>query len=394
MLNQKEDSKVLISLLSCVAFICLGIASISHGQNQYESGKLKVTATGSSNLLVSVTNTITTSLADTTKSGVTNVSGTYLWAAITNQVVVANSNTFAFTVADTTKLGVTNVSSTYLWTAITNSPAISQIGTNAGGTYIWTAQTNAIPAGSAVIGAVTQSGTWNIGTLTTFPDNEPFNVAQVGGFATGSAVPHTNVPSAVYWSTLTNSTANIGNVGITNSAGTYIWAGITNAIPAGDNDIGNVDLEFAGTVASTGSGVLGAQTLRIVMATDNPVLTNNVSAAASGGASSFHLASTASTNTNLVKSTAGTLYWVKAWNTNSTPYWIHIGNVASQMATNTTRAAVVLVPGNTAGSGNNWDCGSIGMNFSTGISFATSTSPSETNLTAIVAGVGIDMGYK
>lgn len=29
--------------------------------------------------------------------------------------------------------------------------------------------------------AATQSGTWNIGSLTTFPDNEPFNVAQING---------------------------------------------------------------------------------------------------------------------------------------------------------------------------------------------------------------------
>ena len=424
---KNQDSKALISVLSLLAFTCLFLAGITSAQSfSFDgTGRLKVNTTGSSNLLVSVTNTLST------------------------------------TVADTTKVGATNVSGTYFWVATTNSQTIAQIGTNAGGTYIWMAQTNAIPAGSAVIGAVTQSGTWNIGTLTTFPDNEPFNIAQIGGQAPGVAVPVTNGPTAFtvqpgntpntvawlvnvtnaisssvgntvalpvtnatanpyLWVSATNSTANIGNIGVTNSAGTYLWAAITNAIPtganaigklaansgvdigdvdvtsisAGDNDIGNVDLEFAGTAASTGSGVLGAQTLRVVTATDNPVLTNNVAAAASGGASSFHLATTASTNTNIVKASAGTLYWVKAWNTNSAPIYIHVGNTAGQMATNTTRAAVIMVPGNTSGAGNNWDCGSIGMNFSTGIAFATSTTPSETNLVATVAGTGIDIGYK
>jgi hypothetical protein len=41
------------------------------------------------------------------------------------------------------------------------------------------------------------------------------------------------------------------------------------SIAAGDTDIGNVDLEFAGTAASTGNGASGAQTLRVTVANDS-----------------------------------------------------------------------------------------------------------------------------
>lgn len=61
----------------------------------------------------------------------------------------------------------------------------------------------ALPTGANVIGAVTQSGTWNIGSITTlpsvtigtFPDNEPFNVAQMNGVAVsmGNGVSGTGV---------------------------------------------------------------------------------------------------------------------------------------------------------------------------------------------------------
>ena len=223
---KREDSKALISVLTMLAGLCLFFSVMSHGQSFVfdGSGRLKVNTSGSA-------------------VAATNATGGYLWTAITNQVVVANSNTFSFSIGNTVALPVSNsLANPYLWVSQTNTTANTGNSgvTNSAGTYLWTAQTNAIPAGSAVIGAVTQSGTWNIGSLTTFPDNEPFNVAQVGGFATGTALPVTNVPSAVYWSTLTNSTANIGNVGVTNSVGTYLWTAMTNAIPTGANVIGAV----------------------------------------------------------------------------------------------------------------------------------------------------------
>jgi hypothetical protein len=46
------------------------------------------------------------------------------------------------------------------------------------------------------------------------------------------------------------------------------------ALPAGDNDIGNVDLEFAGTAAATNNGTASAQTLRTATASDNSAIAN------------------------------------------------------------------------------------------------------------------------
>lgn len=56
---------------------------------------------------------------------------------------------------------------------------------------------------------------------------------------------------------------------------------IVDSITAGDTDIGNVDLEFAGTAASTGVGASGAQTLRVAALIHDGTDTALVSAAGS-----------------------------------------------------------------------------------------------------------------
>jgi len=46
---------------------------------------------------------------------------------------------------------------------------------------------------------------------------------------------------------------------------------VSVTLAAGDNDIGNVDLEFAGTAAATNTGTNSAQTLRVTVATDDEI---------------------------------------------------------------------------------------------------------------------------
>lgn len=358
-------------MLFYLAVICLGLAGISSAQSfSFDgTGRLKVNTTGSSNQLVSVTNTITTTLADTTKLGVTNVSGTYLWVATTNSQTVAQvgtnaggtylwtalTNSPAVTQSGTwtvqpgntpntvgwlvnvtnsvattggannsTNVGVvgsvavTNITGGYLWVATTNSQTVAQVGTNAGGTYIWTAQTNAIPAGSAVIGAVTQSGTWNDG-VTNSPGTYLWaattnsqTVAQVGTNAGGTYLwaAITNSPAVTFANTAVTGVTNAGGTYLwvattnsqtvaqigTNAGGTYIWTAQTNAIPAGANVIGAVTQsgtwnvgtlttfpdnepfnlnQIAGTTVSVGAGASDAGTIRTMPANNAVVAFTN-----------------------------------------------------------------------------------------------------------------------
>lgn len=69
------------------------------------------------------------------------------------------------------------------------------------------------------------------------------------------------------------------------------------AIPAGDNDIGNVDVEFAGTAAATNNGTANAQTQRVTIASDS---TGQVTVAAG----SATMGSIASITTSITPGTA------------------------------------------------------------------------------------------
>lgn len=99
----------------------------------------------------------------------------------------------------------------------------------------------ALPAGSAVIGAVTQSGTWNVGAITTLPalatgTNTVGYVMPKSGatLSQGSAAPTATATSIVASSstrrtiTITNTgtvTVNVGGSGVTASTGVPLVAG-------------------------------------------------------------------------------------------------------------------------------------------------------------------------
>jgi hypothetical protein len=81
-------------------------------------------------------------------------------------------------------------------TAGTASAQVTTIQGIASMTPVQVSQATAASLNATVVGTGTfavqaaQSGTWNIGSLTTFPDNEPFNLAQIAGTtaATGNGV--------------------------------------------------------------------------------------------------------------------------------------------------------------------------------------------------------------
>lgn len=67
---------------------------------------------------------------------------------------------------------------------------------------------------------------------------------------------------------------------------------VRDALPAGDNDIGNVDLELAGNAASVGNGASGSQTLRVTIASDSSGTLSgigNISTSVTPGTGATHL---------------------------------------------------------------------------------------------------------
>lgn len=148
-----------------------------------------------------------------------------------------------------------------------------------------TAEFGKLAAGSAIIGAVTQSGTWNVGTVTTVTTvSTVTNLAQLGGqavsmgtgvrdagtqrvtIATNDAVPVTGT----FWQgTQPVSLASVPTHAVTQS-GTWNVSTVTtvssvtaiaNALPAGNNNIGNVD------IVTLPSGNLGAQAMAASLST-------------------------------------------------------------------------------------------------------------------------------
>lgn len=359
------------------------------------SGKLKVNATGSSNVLVAVTNSITSSVGNTValpvsnslanpylwisatnstanvgNMGVTNSAGTYLWTAQTNAIPTGANVIGAVTQSGTWTVQPGNTPNTVGWLVnVTNSPSISQIGTNSGGTYIWTAITNSP--------AVTLGNTTVIGV--------------------------TNLPSSVYWVSLTNSTANAGNHGVTNSAGTYLWTALTNnvtiansntftAAQAGNWSINVTNWLQGATNIATGGGAANGGTLRTISSTDDPdvvamqYMTNVHSV-------SFGL-TTAAVYSNVVKSSAGRVLWFHAGNTNIQPIWVKFYNTASAFNPSTlTPLAEFVCPGNTNGAGINLVLPHGGMGFTTGIGVGATAAPATNDGTAIQANTVITVGY-
>lgn len=103
---------------------------------------------------------------------------------------------------------------------------------NAGRLWVSTIVDSALPTGANVIGAVTQSGTWNIGSITTLP-------------------------------ALVASTAIIGKVGIDQTT-----PGTTNLVALAANQSVNV-AQINGVTATMGNGASGTGVLRVTLADDS-----------------------------------------------------------------------------------------------------------------------------
>lgn len=115
--------------------------------------------------------------------------------------------------------------------------------------------------------AATQSGTWNIGTITTFPSNSSFNQTQVlgttidvstgnSGAGTQRVVLATNQP----------------NVPVSDAGGSLT---VDGTVSLSANSSFNLN-QVLGTTVDVNSGTKSAGTQRVILATDQPQLTNKL----------------------------------------------------------------------------------------------------------------------
>lgn len=157
--------------------------------------------------------------------------------------------------------------------------------------------------------------------------------------------------------------------------------------------------QAAGTALDVNSGNKSAGTIRVVLATDQPSMTNaqpvsqsgspwgvNDAPVTSGGLSRNYQIAPATPAKTVVKGSAGQLYAIKGSNNNATPVYVKLFDAVTGSVTLGTTACddQFEIPGNTAGAGFVYNVDK-GMAYATGIIAAITSGLASTDNTAIAA---------
>lgn len=298
--------------------------------------------------------TLPVSLASVPSHAVTNAgtfavqaaqSGTWTLTDISGTITLP---TGAATAAKQPALGVAGTASADVITVqgIASMTALKVDGSAVTQPVSGTVTANAGTGTFTISGAVTQSGTWNIGTVTT-----------VTGVTTVSTVTSLS--------------------------------------------------QFAGNAINLGTGTTGTGTLRVVLATDQPQLTNKLLVtpdagatvqpipATSGGLSIYrNFQTSGAVIAAAIKASAGQVYGIEVTNINATPVYVRFYNQTGSPGTSDTVVWSAIVPGNTAGAGivRTWD---KGMAFGTGIGIRVTNAIADNDNTALTANtVMVNVQYK
>lgn len=216
--------------------------------------------------------------------------------------------------------------------------------------------------------AVTQSGTWNIGTVTTLPAlpaNQSVNVAQVNGVTPLMGAGNTGT----------------GSHRVTEATDSQLSAGVG---ATGD---------AAATAGSTGS--ITAK-LRLMTSQLDTISTNLSSLLTSSqlvdddqtGASVHYRTSAGATeDEHEVKGSAGRLFSITATNTNAAVRYLRCANqVAASTTPGTTTVLLgMAIPGATTGAGFTTNFGPAGIAFSTGLTCWLVTGAADTDVAEVAA---------
>lgn len=223
----------------------------------------------------------------------------------------------------------------------------------------------AVSSDSTFTVAATQSGAWNIGSITTLP-----GVAQSGTWT----VQPGNVQNTTPW---LSSVVGGGNLAMVKAAST----------PAAATDPALVvAVSPNNTIAATESGTWTVQPGNTANTT--PWLVTSTAA------TPVHYLSAASTNATNVKASAGTVTSVTAVNTTATLYYLKLYDKASAPTCGTdTPVQTYPVPASATGAGLTVNPVN-GFAFSLGIGFCLTGGIADADTASAATGVAINLGYK
>lgn len=269
-----------------------------------------------------------------------------------------------------------------------NTSALALDATLTGGTQ----KTKLVDTAGTNVGSISAAGALKVdnsavtqpvsGTVTTTPpSNASSNIAQINGVTPlmGNGVSGTGAQRVTLASDST------GQV----------------AIATGSNTIGALTAnqsmnlaQTAGNTTLTGNGVTGTGSQRVTIASDNTAFTVNANEIpiTTGGLTQFRLVSAATTNATTVKASQGNVYNIEVFNNGAAACYIKFYNLAGSITVGTsTTTKVMMIP---AGGGLVLNS-AIGIQFSTGISFALTTNLVDTDTTAIAINqVAVSIDYK
>lgn len=112
-------------------------------------------------------------------------------------------------------------------------------------------------------------------TIDTFPDNEPFNIAQINGLATGfnSGVANNGTQRIVHVVDVATSTNTIQLAGTNISVnGGVVGAGVQRIVHVVDVASSTNTIQLGGNTVNTGAGTVGTGTQRIVVGSDSTTM--------------------------------------------------------------------------------------------------------------------------
>lgn len=169
------------------------------------------------------------------------------------------------------------------------------------------------------------------------------------------------------------------------------------ALPA--NQSVNV-AQMNGVATTMGNGVAGTGVQRVAVASDNTFfeITPVATATTTNGVitTNCYITSAASTNSTNCKASAGNVYFVHVTNTTTTNYFLRLYNSSSAPTCSSATGFVETIPalGASANGGVNGRVNMIPQSYTTGIGFCLTGGGSSTDNTNAATGVYVTIGYK
>lgn len=285
-----------------------------------------------------------------------------------------------------------------LWASATIDSALPA-GTNAIGKL---AANSGVTIGAVEIAASQTIATTNAGT---FAVQDSQVIADNAGFTDGTSKVFMSgfIYDEVAGTALTENDAAAGRINVNRAIvhtiedgvtrGRYATVTASNALKVDGSAVtqpvsisGNQAINLVqanGTTIDTNSGNKSAGTIRTVIATDQPQLTTplNVTSQAgtTGGYTTYHLVSAATTNATNIKASAGKVAGWYIYNSNASARKVAFHNTAGTPTAGAPVFFSIVIPGS-AGANLLSD---VGIDFSTGIAITTTTGLADTDSAAV-----------